>query len=143
MDINEILYFGEDAVTDFESKLKILKFSYNWADAVEESERGSEVPKHLEEIAKLMNEEIAEEKRRDTNNDKSRENTILNFGNEPDGNWKEKLEILKFEYSWAKSVEEEDKKTIEEANASIKISYNEKSRRDRRSRSAQKSNNYS
>ncbi|XP_061170017.1 putative uncharacterized protein DDB_G0282133 [Saccostrea echinata] len=39
MDYTEILDFGDEPVTDVESKLKILKFSYSWADKVEEEER--------------------------------------------------------------------------------------------------------
>ncbi|XP_022319640.2 uncharacterized protein LOC111122280 [Crassostrea virginica] len=36
---NTILDFGEDPCKDVEARLKVFKFNYNWADAVEKEEK--------------------------------------------------------------------------------------------------------
>ncbi|XP_062573029.1 myb-like protein X [Saccostrea cucullata] len=119
MDYNEVLDFGDGPVTDVDTKLEILKFSYNWADAVEEEERRmEEEQKQQKEMKKKMEKEISGEEKKDCNKNHKRMNTmdyneILDFGENPVTDVDTKLEILKFSYNWSDAVEEEERRMEE------------------------------
>ncbi|XP_062598420.1 uncharacterized protein LOC134259838 [Saccostrea cucullata] len=77
MDYNEVLDFGDGPVTDVDTKLEILKFSYNWSDAVEEEERRmEEEQKQQKEMKKKMEKEISGEEKKDCNKNRKRYHKI-------------------------------------------------------------------
>ncbi|XP_062618307.1 splicing regulatory glutamine/lysine-rich protein 1-like [Saccostrea cucullata] len=113
MDYSAILDFGDNPVTDVDTKLKILKFNYSWVDAVEEEERRVEEEQKQKIEKKKLEKEILEKKNDNTHD--IRVATPLDFGHEAVKNWETKLQILKFSYSWADQVEKEEKAAIQEA----------------------------
>ncbi|XP_062594775.1 uncharacterized protein LOC134256164 [Saccostrea cucullata] len=131
MDYNAILDFGDNPVTDVDTKLKILKFNYSWVDAVEEEERCVEEEQKQKIEKKKLEKEIVEKKNDNTNG--IRVATPLDFGHEAVKNWETKLQILKFSYSWADQVEKEEKAAIQEAKPAEKRVPKEENKTNNRS----------
>ncbi|XP_061184917.1 uncharacterized protein LOC133192929 [Saccostrea echinata] len=107
------LDFGNEAVKDVDTKLHILKFGYSWVEEVEKEER----------LMKEVKEPVLEQKDKQKNKcqikpftKETKEITrepLLDFGDGPVVDLDAKLEILKFPYSWAEKVEEEERGTKE------------------------------
>ncbi|XP_062598885.1 uncharacterized protein LOC134260337 [Saccostrea cucullata] len=117
-----ILDFGVEPVENIDAKLAILKFTYSWADEVEKEERLTEEILAKKEAliqreVTVLNNLIPDE------GSKIRE-TILDFGEEPVKNIDAKLDILKFSYSWAKEVEEHERRIKEAKSQTVKSEEN-------------------
>ncbi|XP_061175566.1 uncharacterized protein LOC133184493 [Saccostrea echinata] len=106
-----ILDFGEEPVKNLDAKLEILKFNYSWVDEVEREERMTEEAKWKA----LEPTDVMKQKQwpSDDNNRSIYGQAFLDFGEEPVTNLDVKLDILKFNYSWATEVEEHERRTKE------------------------------
>ncbi|XP_062590024.1 uncharacterized protein LOC134251633 [Saccostrea cucullata] len=118
VDGQSVLDFGEEPVKNLDAKLEILEFNYSWVDEVEKEERMAE---EANERA-LEAADFTKQKQwvSDGENRTIYGQEFLDFGEEPVKSLDAKLDVLKFTYSWATEVEENERRKEEETRLQTK-----------------------
>ncbi|XP_062586113.1 uncharacterized protein LOC134247749 [Saccostrea cucullata] len=106
--------FGSEPVKDVDTKLQILKFSYSWIEEVEKEERLMKEVTEPDLVQEVDQKNECKVKTLRTETKEIPRETVLDFGDRPVRDLDEKLEILKFPYSWVEVVEEEERRAKED-----------------------------